>query len=165
MLPPTPELVMSSTSALFAVALFAAFGACTPQVDSAAEEKAIRDLDKKWVEAVAARDTMAIGNIYAEDGDFLPQGAPRVSGRAAIRSAWAQFIKAPSLSLTFEPTQVLVSRAGDMAYETGTYKLGMDGPKGKRIEDAGKFVVAWNKVNGEWKVQYDIFNSDKAAGM
>jgi ketosteroid isomerase-like protein len=37
----------------------------------------------------------------------------------------------------------------------------MDGPKGKRIEDSGKFVVAWKKVNGEWKVAYDIYNSDK----
>lgn len=153
---------MSSTTALFTVALVATVGACTPQVDTAAEEKVIRDLDKKWVEAVAARDTMAIGNIFAEDAEFLPQGAPLVSGRAAIRSAWAVLTKAPSLWLTFEPTKVLVSRAGDIAYETGTYKDGVDGPKGRRIEDMGKFVVAWKKVNGEWKVQYDVFNSDKA---
>ncbi len=120
---------MSSTTALFTVALVATVGACTPQVDTAAEEKVIRDLDKKWVEAVAARDTMAIGNIFAEDAEFLPQGAPLVSGRAAIRSAWAVLTKAPSMWLTFEPTKVLVSRAGDIAYETGTYKDGVDGPK------------------------------------
>src|SRR6266849_2126617 len=133
---------MPSTTALFTVALVAAVGACTPQVDTAAEEKVIRDLDKKWVEAVAARDTIAIGNIFAEDAEFLPQGAPLVSGRAAIRSAWAVLVKAPGLWLTYED--------------------GVDGPKGRRIEDVGKFVVAWKKVNGEWKVQYDIFNSDKA---
>ncbi len=154
---------MRPVSLLVPLAFAAALGGCTRQADTAAEEKAIRDLDKKWVEAVAARDTIAIGNMYAEDGDFLPPGAPRVSGRTAIRSAWAQLLKAPNLALTFEPSNVVVSSAGDIAYETGTYRLSMDGLKGRRIEDIGKFVVAWKKVNGEWHVQYDIFNSDKPA--
>lgn len=148
--------------ALAALVPLAAPG-CARHADIAAEERIIRDISKRWLQAVAARDTMTIGNFYAEDGEFLPQGGPRVTGRAAARSAWAQFLKAPNLSLTFEPSKVTVSNAGDVAYETGNYTLGMDGPKGQRIEDAGKFVVAWKKVNGEWKVQYDIFNSDKGA--
>lgn len=152
---------MPSKAAFHAVSLVIALGACAQQADVAVEEKAIRDLDKKWVEAVSVRDTTTIGNIYAEDGEFLAPGAPRVSGRTAVRSAWAQLFKAPNLSLTFEPTKVLVSSAGDIAYETGTYNLAMDGPKGHRVGEVGKFVVAWKKVNGEWKVQYDIFNSDK----
>src|SRR2546427_912012 len=40
--------------------------------------------------------------IYAENAEFLPQGAPRVTGRAAIRSAWAQMLTAPNVSLTTE---------------------------------------------------------------
>ncbi len=154
---------MRPISLLAPLALAAALGGCTHQADTAAEEKAIRDLDKKWVEAVAARDTIVVGNMYAEDGAFLPPGAPRVSGRAAIRSVWVQLLKAPNLALTFEPSRVVVSSAGDIAYETGTYRLSMDGPKGGRIEDIGKFVVAWKKMNGAWQVQYDIFNSDKPA--
>ncbi len=35
-------------------------GACARQADIAVEEKVIRDLDKKWVQAVAAKDTMTI---------------------------------------------------------------------------------------------------------
>ena len=147
---------------LMCSSLCVAAGGCTHTADVAAEQRAIRDLDAKWVQAVAARDTMAIGNVYAEDGQFLPQGAPRVSGRAAIRSAWAQFLKAPNLALTFEPTKIVVSTAGDVASEAGTYKLGMDGPKGKRIEGTGKYVVTWTKVNGEWKAAFDIFNSDSS---
>src|SRR6267143_1401178 len=98
-------------------------GGCAPKADVAAEERAIRELDKKWVQAVAAKDTIAIGNIYAEEADFLPQGAPRVSGRAAIRSAWAQLLKAPNVSLTTEPTGILVSSAGDVAHMTGSYRF------------------------------------------
>src|SRR2546427_5328632 len=66
------------------IALTAAAGACVERADVATEERIIRDLDKKFLQAVAAKDTMAIANIYAENAEFLPQGAPRVTGRAAI---------------------------------------------------------------------------------
>ncbi len=154
------------------IALAAAASACVQRADVATEERVIRDLDKKWVQAVAAKDTTAIANVYAEDADLLAAGAPRASGRAAIRQAWVGFLKTPKLVLTFEPTKITMASSADIAYETGSYHLGYDvAPKGKRVkgkavksrrvEDTGKYVVAWKKVNGEWKVQYDIFNSDK----
>jgi len=145
------------------IALTAAAGACVQRADVATEERVIRDLDRKFLQAVAAKDTMAIANIYAENAEFLPQGAPRVTGRAAIRSAWAQMLKAPNVSLTTEPTKILVSSAGDVAHMTGSYRFGMDGPKGQRVEDVGKYVMTWTKVNGEWKATLDIFNSDNPA--
>jgi len=153
------------------LALAAAVGACVQPADVAREERVLRDLDKKWVQAVAAKDTAAIANIYAEDADFLAPGAPRASGRTAVRQAWVGLLKAPNLVLTFEPSKITVASAADIAYETGSYRLGYDLPKPKRVkgkvaksrrvEDTGKYVVAWKKVKGEWKVQYDIFNSDK----
>jgi len=155
---------------LLAVAF--AVNACVQRADVATEERVIRDLDKKWVQAVAAKDTTAIANTYAEDANFLAPGAPRASGRAAVRQAWVGLLKAPNLVLTFEPTKITIASSADIAYETGSYHLGYDLPKAKRVkgraapksrrlEDTGKYVVAWKKVNGEWKVQYDIFNSDK----
>jgi uncharacterized protein (TIGR02246 family) len=152
---------MRPVSPIFALITAASLGGCARHADVAAEERTIRELERRWVQAVAANDTTAIGNVYAEDGEFLPPGAPRVSGRAAVRSAWAAMLKAPNLFLTFESFKVVVSSAGDLAVATGRYKLGVDGPKG-RIEDAGKFVEAWTRVNGEWKVLGNIFNSDKS---
>lgn len=149
-------------SLIFAVATAASLGGCARHADVGAEQRTIRELERKWVQAVAAKDTTAIGNIYAEDGELLLPGTPRVSGRAAVRSAWATMLKTPNLSLTFEASEVVGSSAGDLAAATGPYKLGMDGPKGQRIEDAGKFVEVWKRVNGEWKALYTIFNSDKS---
>src|SRR5438309_5769524 len=153
------------------LALAAAVGGCVQRADVATEERVIRDLDKKWVQAVAAKDTAAIANVYAVDAEFLAPGAPRAGGRAAVRQAWVGLLKAPNLVLTFEPTKITIASSADIAYETGSYRLGYDLPKPKRVkgrvaksrrvEDTGKYVVAWKKVNGEWKVQYDIFNSDK----
>src|SRR3989454_5201188 len=153
------------------LALAAAVGGCVQRADVATEERVIRDLDKKWVQAVAAKDTAAVANVYAQDADFLAPGAPRASGRAAVRQAWVGLLKAPNLVLTFEPTKITIASSADIAYETGSYRLGYDlpkpkrgkgrGAKSRRVEDTGKYVVAWKKVNGEGKGQYDIFNSDK----
>ena len=151
-----------SNRLIFALTAAAGLGGCAPHADVRAEERTIRELEKQWVQAVATKDTTAIGNVYAEDGEFLAPGAPRVSGRAAVRSAWAALLKAPNLSLTFEASKVVLSSAGDLAVATGPYQLGMDGPKGQHIDDTGKFVEAWTRVNGEWKVLGNIFNSDKS---
>ena len=153
---------MRPVSLILALTTAASLGGCARQVNVAAEERTIRELERTWVQAVAAKDTTAIGNVYAEDGELLAPGAPRASGRAKVRAAWAAILKAPNLALTFEASRVVVSSAGDLAVATGPYKLGMDGPKGQRIEDAGKFVEVWGRVNGEWKALGNIFNSDKS---
>jgi ketosteroid isomerase-like protein len=43
----------------------------------------------------------------------------------------------------------------DVAVETGSYHLTGLGPKGD-IEDRGRFLTVWKKVDGEWKVAYDM---------
>ena len=71
------------------IALAAVASGCVQRADVATEERVIRDLDKKWVQAVAAKDTAAIANVYAVDAEFLAPGAPRAGGRAAVRQATA----------------------------------------------------------------------------
>lgn len=128
----------------------------TPQ----AAEARIRELDRQWVAAVAAKDTAAIVNIYASDGRFMMPNAPAASGGDAIRSTWVGLLALPNLSLTFEPTSVHVSDDATMAYDVGTYRLGYDGPTG-RVEDNGKYLVVWEKRGGEWKVVADMINTDR----
>lgn len=138
------------------------FAACAPAVDYVAEEERIRALDQQWVDAVAAGDTTTIGNLYAEDGYFMAPNMPQAQGRVAIREAWAALFALPNAQLTFGPTEVEVAQAGDMAYDIGTYDLAFDGPEG-RVEDDGKYVVVWRKIEGEWKAVADIFNSNHPA--
>ena len=136
--------------------------AAPPQVDTAAVESAIASLNTSFTAAMAARDTDTVANFYADDARFLPANGPRADGRQAIRAAWASFLRMPGLSLTPQSSQILISDAGDMVVDIGTYHLKMDGPKGP-IEDVGKYVTVLKQVGGEWKVVVDIFNSDMPA--
>jgi len=99
---------------------------------------------------------------YADDAAFLAPNAPATSGKTAIRAAWTDLLKSPGLSLSFGPTAVRIAHASDMAYEIGTYTMGLDAPGG-RVEDEGKYVVVWTRVGGDWKVAADIFNSNRPA--
>lgn len=125
-----------------------------------AAEARIRELDRQWVAAVAARDTAAIVNVYASDGRFMVPNATVASGADAIRSTWAGLLGLPNVSLTFEPTSIHVSDDATMAYDVGTYQLAYDGPKG-RVEDNGKYLVVWEKRDGEWKAVADMINTDR----
>jgi uncharacterized protein (TIGR02246 family) len=129
--------------------------------EAPSEETVIRELDRKWVEGIAAKDLDSTVAHYADDAAFLAPNASVSTGKVAIRAAWEGLLKSPGLSLTFGPTTIRVARAGDMAYEIGTYKIGMDAPGG-RAEDEGKYVYVWTRVGGDWKVAADIFNSSRS---
>lgn len=143
-------------SAAFAVAGSAAAAGAMVQ------EQLIRELDAKWVAAVAAKDVDAIARIYTVDGMFLAPNAPLVEGREGIAEAWAGLLGLPGISFTFEPTRIEVSASADLASDVGTYSLAFDADGG-RVEDQGKYVLVWKKVNGAWKVLADIFNSNLPA--
>lgn len=143
-------------SAAFAVAGSAAAAGAMVQ------EQLIRELDAKWVAAVAAKDVDAIARIYTVDGMFLAPNAPLVEGRKGIAEAWAGLLGLPGISFTFEPTRIEVSASADLASDVGTYSLAFDADGG-RVEDQGKYVLVWKKVNGAWKVLADIFNSNLPA--
>lgn len=150
-------------AALALAGLLAACAGGGPEVNLAAEAAAIQELNRQWLEAVAAKDTVAIATFYAPDAFFMVPNRPRVEGTQAIRTTWAEFLGQPGLELTFQTVKLEVAEAGDMAYDAGNYSLSAPGPDGEPIRDVGKFVVVWRKVLGEWKVAADIFNSDLPA--
>jgi uncharacterized protein (TIGR02246 family) len=132
----------------------------TTSVDVQAEARTIRDVFGRWIGAIDSRDAAGTASFYAEDGMFMVPNSPPARGRDAIRTAWSGLLQTPNLSLKVEPATIEVAQAGDMAYELGTYQLGMDGPQG-RVEDDGKYVVVWRKREGRWQVVADIFNSNR----
>jgi len=129
----------------------------------AQEEAAIRAMSARWLEAVDARDAARTTSFYAADGAFLVPNVPLARGRDGIQAVWAQLLGAPNLSLAWTPSSVEVAAAGDMACEIGSYAMSMDTPNG-HVEDDGKYVVVWRKVEGGWQVAADIFNSSRVTG-
>jgi ketosteroid isomerase-like protein len=125
------------------------------------DEALIRRIDALWSQAADDKDLEGAVHPYAENASMLPCGAPIATGTDAIRKTWAALMAKPGYSLTFVPTTIEVASAGDMAWEIGTFELRRNDAQGQPMEIPGKYVVTWRKFGPTWKVQADIFNTDK----
>ena len=81
---------------IFSTMLTLAIIACAPQVDLEAERVAIEKFHEECLTAQLA------GNVdcFAEDGQWLPPGAPPIKGRKAIGELVSQIINDPNLLIT-----------------------------------------------------------------
>jgi uncharacterized protein (TIGR02246 family) len=142
------------------------WGCATPPPPDtrAADERAIRELETEWSKAAAARDVERYASFYADDATAFDPGTPMVTGKDAIRKGLDAFFATPGLSMSFQTAKVEVARSGDLAYTYGTYTMTRNDPKGKPVNDQGKFVTVYRKQpDGKWKAVADIYNSDLPA--
>jgi len=128
----------------------------------AGDEAAVREQNKKWLEAIVAKDAASIAQIYADDGAMMPPNAPKESGREAVQKGWEELFKIPGVSLTFETERLVFAKSGDLAVDIQTYKF-TGGEGAAAATDTGKSVVTWVKRDGRWLVLTDMYSSDLPA--
>lgn len=131
----------------------------SPAVDLALEEQAITDVDRRLLAAAQAGDAAAFAALFAPDGQLLFPNRPRVTGREAIQAASAEDFAVPGFRVEWQQSDVRIAQSGDLAVSTGSYQLTLTPPSG-RIEDRGKYMTVWRKVDGEWRVAADMINTD-----
>ena len=124
--------------------------------DLASEEKAIRDMDARWLKATQARDAAGEAAVFAIDGVAYREHIDPLLGPGAFQEYTTKFqTDNPKANVTWSTDAIRIAESGDLAIQTGEYHLTGLGPKAER-EDKGRFVTVWKKVNGEWKVAHDI---------
>lgn len=129
--------------------------AAAPTPDLAAEARAIRDADARWLKIAQARDAAGEAAMFAADGVAVRQGA-EFTGPAAIEAYTAQdYSLNPKSQTTWTTDTLRVAESGEMAVQTGQTHTVNTGPKGDG-EARARFVTLWRKINGEWKVAYDM---------
>jgi len=141
--------------ALLAALLLAAC-ASMPANDA---EQAIRKADADFATNARAGNAAALAAFYADDAVLMPPNAPAFRGPEAIRQFWGGFLATGQIGLDL--TVDKVTQSGDLATEIGRYEITIT-PKGAApIHDKGKYIVAWRRTGGTWKIFGDIFNSDQ----
>ncbi|MEK9137745.1 MAG: nuclear transport factor 2 family protein, partial [Bacteroidota bacterium] len=96
-----------------------------PQTNVADVRKAIEEGAERWMTAFNAKDAATLASFYAADAIILPPNGPRVSGRANFESLFTgMFAIGSDLKLTISH----VDASGDLAYEVGSYTMGIHMP-------------------------------------
>jgi ketosteroid isomerase-like protein len=57
-------------------------------------------------------------------------------------------------------TAIISAASGDMAYEYGVNRFVFETPDGP-VEDYGKYLVVWTKIEGEWFIAVLSFSGNK----
>ncbi len=141
--------------ALMLAAAMAPFGA------AADDSATIRAGTEMWVKLFNAGNAGAIVALYADDAVLMPPGAPSARGQAAIKAHLAKELAgANSGGVVFAlGTENEVGVSGDFAWHSGNYLVKN---KAGATVDNGKYLEAWRKTNGKWRIVRDIWNSDGA---
>jgi ketosteroid isomerase-like protein len=123
----------------------------------------VEEREESWRQAINRGDVAAIVALYAPDAQILPPGAAAVVGPEAIRQFFQRLLSLPELSIEVTNESTEVAAAGDLAYSRGRFRMSW-GKREERLEDRGKYLVVWRRIDGEWRAQVDAFNSDLPGG-
>ncbi len=118
----------------------------------------IKEKDDAFAKAFVTGDSAGLVNAYTEDGKIFPPNSEAVIGRAAIAGLISQYLKFGIKEFHDETTSLYGNE--DNLIEEGNFFMG-DG-KGNTI-DKGKYIDVWRKVNGDWKIYSNMFNSSLPA--
>ena len=120
----------------------------------ASDKTMIQALDDQFSDAAARGDSEALAKMYAPDAMILPMGGPMAVGQDGARTVFGAMVKqVAQVKLTVGD---VVRMSPDYIREVGTSTLVTKGAQPQTI--AGKYVVVWHLVDGNWKLWTDIWN-------
>ncbi|HVS90506.1 MAG TPA: nuclear transport factor 2 family protein [Mucilaginibacter sp.] len=109
---------------------------------------------------MASNSAIARHNIDGMAKYWLPDFVQTIgrgvtqAGKDTIIGSWKQLFKTnPTVLYIRKPVTITVGDNGIMAWETGTWEAKNSYSKG------GNYSAMWRKINGEWKLQAELFVS------
>jgi ketosteroid isomerase-like protein len=131
------------------------------QAETDSARTAIAAQNARFVRYVNANQADSLALLYPADGVILQPDMPAATGRDSIKARYAALF-APGGVMTL--TTVALTANGPVAIERGTwtYMIPAQG-KTPAMHLAGKSLVHWHKVNGQWMFAEDMWNNDAPA--
>jgi uncharacterized protein (TIGR02246 family) len=118
------------------------------------DKSAIGAVNQQFEKMFKSQNADGLAALYTLQGQVMPTNADFVTGRDNIRNFWSGAFKSGLTAAKL--TSVELTIHGETAIEIGKYVL--KNAEGKQA-DQGKYIVIWQKENGDWKLHRDIFNS------
>ena len=128
--------------------------------DPAVAAQAIKEADRSWLAAAAAKDVDRTVAFWTDDAVIQPPGQPAVVGKEAIRQYVSGAFAMPGFSIRWQSAEPVVAKSGDMAYSLATNEVSFQDPQGKPVTVRGRGVVVWKRgPDGHWKCAVDTWNA------
>jgi uncharacterized protein (TIGR02246 family) len=140
---------------LLAASLAATAGcAASPQVDVAAETRAIRSVFRQFQDGMNSKNADAVVALYAPDAIIAPFGAPTMHTREELRDFLNGAFQSGLSNLKTTSDRLEIAASGDLAVDIGTFSLTMNA-----APVTGRYAVGLKRIDGAWKVFLDTDNT------
>lgn len=136
--------------------VFLIISSCTQKPKDVSNE--IKEANKVFMEAFNSGNANAVAMHYTSNAKLYPSNSNIIEGQEAIEGFWNSALNMGIKKAILET--VSAESYGNFAVEEGRYKLYVEGDQ---IVDQGKYIVTWKKVNGQWKLDRDIWNTNNPA--
>jgi ketosteroid isomerase-like protein len=125
--------------------------------DQAADE--VRAASLAWDQEYNSGDIDALMDLYHDDVVSIPPGLPALVGKQALRADFEAFFEA--YTATHQTTIAELEITGDLAVERATYTWSANARDGSGgFSETGRHIVIRKRVNGAWKVLWEIWNTN-----
>ncbi len=116
----------------------------------------IDTLIEKYQQALNANDIDTILDLYGREPVFMPQHAPAMIGRDAVRAAYKNVFDTIKLDIAFSIHEVEV--LGDVAWaRTSSAGRTRILAAGVEIKEGNNELFVFRKEGGEWKIHRYLF--------
>ena len=150
-----------------AIGALAVAGACAAPSSTRAEARtfdlaATRALiiaqNARFTQAHVAGDSVTIDSMFTADARSLPPGADAAVGLPSIHALTTGYLKAGITE--FREETVDFYGTADYVVDQGTYVMTYGQPS---VSERGHYLNVWKQVDGRWKLQTNIWNTNTAA--
>jgi ketosteroid isomerase-like protein len=152
--------------AVAAACASASLGACSPvaapsQATLAADEAAIAEFNRRYLQAINDGDIDALAALTTEGHVMIGSGRSPLVGKTALVSAMTRAFERFDIEESWTPEETIIS--GDLAYQRGTYVVEAT-PKagGETTRSTGIFArIYTRRPEGDWFMIRDVLASDQ----
>jgi len=117
---------------------------------------AIKDLIKRYETALNANDLETILSLYGSEPIFMPQHAPALVGRDAVRAGYRQVFDTIKLNVVFDVHEI--QEAGDWAWartsSAGRTKILAAGTE---VAEGNNELFVFRREGGQWRIHRYLF--------
>ena len=119
-------------------------------------KSAIQAQNSTFMAAAQDGDAAALVALYTEDAWLLPPGGEMIQGREKIEAFWSsRLARIAEVKLT---TVDVAPLGDDAAREVGRSVILTTSLLAE--ETTGKYIGVWKQVDGVWKLEANIWNSN-----
>jgi uncharacterized protein (TIGR02246 family) len=125
--------------------------------------QSIQSILKSYETALNTNDVESVLGLYGSDPVFMPQHAPALVGRAAVRAGYEQVFATIKLAVRFELHEV--EEAGDWAWaRTSSSGRTQILAAGVEVVEGNNELFVFRREDSTWKIHRYLFATNQPRG-